>query len=320
MQFAIDFLKVDSQISHALRLCSVFDPQGAIATLKIIENEAQTGDLLFQRKIIQSSWDKFQWMRKIPLIKYLGHQIPAMILKKFTTDTALVFSEGSIAPSPQDFYYLYDLKSTYFLRAIKQHPAARMAVSSQSLKELCGLDPQVRVIPPPIPTEDFPFVDLVVLKKSITILLPKGGAQDVSWVKNFWPSQEVLILGDCDLKTLPIQANIKHQPKFCHGTIQAAFMESFLVFDFLSAGPLPTYGLLALANQCVVAAQSNPALHEFLPLSATFSFAKHPMEIVETIPLIQQVFLATDWAEMRRYALRFNEKNFKQKMEKWILP
>ncbi|MDH4467022.1 MAG: hypothetical protein QE271_03120 [Bacteriovoracaceae bacterium] len=320
MQFSIDFLSVTGQLSHALRLCTAFDPEGKISTLKMEIGEESAGDQLLQKMIVQSPWDKFEWLRKVPFLKSLGHQIPALILKKFSTNSSLIFSEGNIPPAPSDLLYLYDLKSLYFLRALRNHNPAKMAVSSQYLKEAAGLKAEVRVIPPPIPTEDFPYIEVITNKKSIAVLLPKNAHHDLTWLNHYPSTQDILILGGSPDCVVPLQDSIKRQIEFCHGTIQAAYLESFLVFDFLSTSALPTYGLLALAHQCVVATKNSAVIHEFLPMSATFTFSRDPLELVDSLNLMKQVYLSLDWSEMRRYALRFNEKNFKQKMEKWIFP
>jgi len=320
MQLAIDFLKINDELSLALRLCASFFPDASIKTLKIMAPEESAGDLLRQRKIIQSPWDKFSWLRRVSFLKVLGNQLPAFILQKSTPQQkTLLFTQGSIPPGNEDYVYLSDLwQPAYFLHILQSHPPRQLAISSQTLKESLGLAPEVTVIPPPLPTEDFPHLEVPLNKKSITILLPKDSMMDLSWLSWIDSKYTILVLGGSEAISMPNLPSIKWNSKFCHGTIHAAFLESFVVFDFLSPAHFPLYGLLALANRCLVASLSRATNHEFLPASASFLFSKHPTEILSTIPLIEQVYLTLNWPEMRRYALRFNEKNFKDRMKKWL--
>ena len=323
MQLSIDFLTVSDQLSHALRLCASYFPAASIKTLKIKAPQESRGDALFQRVIIESPWDQFGWARKVSFLKFIGEQLPSFILQNANkrSEPALIFTEGRIPPLSDDFIYLYDVQSTNFLHLYRKHDPKRLAVSSQSLKEQWRLPPETRVIPPPIPTEDFPYIESPFHKQTITILLPKDSVMDLSWIAHVATKYTVQVLGGQSEALAPMREmfpQVVWNANFCHGTIHTAFLESFIVFDFLSPKHFPTYGLLALANRCLVATPHQMGQQEFLPTSAAFYFAQHPAEVVATLALVEQVYLSLDWAEMRRYALRFNEKNFKDRMKRWL--
>lgn len=290
-----------------------------------------------KRKIIAASafLEKSNFYKKLPLLS-LSLKLPA------EKSSVVVVSRGMLACSSHcKTYYFYapywesddyiaiktqqswlirkwlDYHEKKVIKSLQQNQN-KVITTSQSLATKYHLK-KARVLYPFFKSEDFPRVELAVEKRAITIYL-KGVSEDkleqlILYLKDLPIGWSCFLFGDENDRRKFLEFSfIRFESQFCSATLQAAFLQSVFFFQFHHEEEL-SFALGALASGTYVAHLNAPILMEVIP-QGLLLLCHEVKDIVHMTNYWGNVKHLLDVSEARRFALRFSEKNFKDKFLK----
>lgn len=237
----------------------------------------------------------------------------------------------------QKKYQNYQLKMTWFerlmarwfikrvIKSLKQN-APSVFCSSKELAARYGLM-ENQVIYPFFQSEDYPPMEVLCDKQSITILLD-GASKDeelalIKYLSQLSNEHNVFIFAsqsELAEEYKKLGSNIRFEEKFCSSTLQAAYVQSKLAFFFDHDDIFPKV-LGALASGVTVGHLPSSIVSEVIPktLRQEFQSLNSALDyLIKKNANEHAIFSRENAADMRRFALRFNEKNFKTQVLKAI--
>lgn len=294
-----------------------------------------------QRKIVAASNVKTSKKRWLTLPLLVG----SLQLSK-ANSSVIAFSQGHLlcnekikyyyffspyweSPEYDEFFKHQSLLKQWWLKLHEKRSLERLRkysskviCASKYLAEKYQLQ-QAQVVYPFFKSEEFPRVDLIVEKKSITIYLEGSTDSEkvvlAEWMKNFSEEWQFYLFGsESDARFFRSSDKVRFEHQFCSATLHAAFLQSALFFQFRHPLEL-TLALSALASGVQVAHLPSLLIDEVIPegLRVCCENFNEFMSLSCELSL-RNMITSFDIGESRRFALRFSEKNFKDKMLKII--
>jgi hypothetical protein len=197
-----------------------------------------------------------------------------------------------------------------------QKNQSRLLIANKKIAKEYQLE-KAEILYPFFKSEDFPRVELGIQKQAVTILLQGSSFQDkldlLKLLKNFEGENNFFIFGsEQDQSAFASIPKVRFESQYCSATLQAAFLQSHFFFQFSHNEELPL-ALGALASGAYVAHRASALLSEVIPQGLLLSC--HGLEDIFSM-LAQWNHLShkLDLGEARRFALRFSERSFKDKI------
>lgn len=341
LHFYCDLITERDFAVNSLELVSAPYEHSNIYTLNYVPNLLGP---ITQRKIIaaSSTSDVELVLKKIPLLT-------GSISSSFKKNNIIAFSRGMLPFSKhiklyyfyspywesegyQDYYLtlswpwklILNWHQKRVLHSLRKN-ATRVLCANRGLAQKYGLD-QSNIVYPFFKSEDYPHVDLVVEKKSITLMLLGASLKDLEqlaqWVNSYqanWTDWNFFIFGqEQHQQYFNTNEKIRFESQYCSATLQAAFLQSIFCFQFNHQDQF-AIALGCLASGSYVAHLNSPMLSEIIPEGLRIT----SNDLTEFINMatewsFRKIIQKTDLLEARRFALRFSEKSFKDKILKFI--
>lgn len=195
--------------------------------------------------------------------------------------------------------------------------------SSKMLAKKFGLN-ESQVIYPFFQSEDYPSIEASCSKNSLTIVLDGATKNQETMLFDFLSSKlhnaEIFIFGTQSIlreKFHSLGNHIRFEQQFCSATLQAAFIQSRLAF-FFPHDDIFSRALGALASGSIVGhLRDSGPLEEVVPKGLREEFKDFDSALAAVSDLFHDE-VSFPVSEMRRLALRYNEKNFKNHILKII--
>jgi len=336
MFFLIDHLLYRDDLVEHLELILPLDQEGVIRTF--IHQPGLQGNLE-KRKIYSQM--AFQEGKK-KLFDYILHVPFFMPNLLNVSEEMIIFSNGLIPVPPLGkaklkFYYLHEwiwdelnwsglswwkkiLLKSYEKRVLLslQQSTFPILVSSQVLAKKLQLN-HYQCIASFYKSEDFPLVEMEGLREAYSLCLDGVRKEDSEYLQTLFlqdSKQEWFIFGKNNFE-IGLPEKVQYYETFCAGQLQAAFLQSKCFISF-GRSAFPKIELASLSCGVPIVIRENLITYEFIPTGLRLSFSS----MNELGIVLQQLSMHApkfDGKEMRRFALRFNEKHFKDKVQRFLI-
>lgn len=206
------------------------------------------------------------------------------------------------------------------LRESLKNVSTKFYLSSQFLVQKLGNPQQAKVLPPFFKSEDFPRIEMHAKRSDIVVDLTDLDRSGWSMLWKLvhqradltWHFLGKLPLSLAEINQLNWPPHCSWKEEFCAATLQAVLLSSCCFISF-ARNFFPFICLAALASGVPVLVPADPIIEEFIPQGLRFTF--HGVQDLEN-----QLFFVMDSStlpkdEMRRYALKYQEKFFK---DRWV--
>ncbi len=165
-------------------------------------------------------------------------------------------------------------------------------------------------------SEDFPYVELATEKNAVTIYLKGSSGEQKTELANHLAKSSrdwyFYIFGEEKDRLLFNEIhNVRFESEFCAATLQAAFLQSRFFFQFPHGEEL-SMALGALACGSYVAHGNSDLLMEIIP-QGLLLLCHDIQDIFHMTYQWSDSQVLLNISEARRFALRFSERNFKDK-------